>query len=183
MASRSQQTGSMGANFWFTSWSSLARIAVFSVLGYALLIALVRLYGKRTISKRNPSDFVVTVAIGSVLANWVMQSPVSLADGVFAIALWVTMQHVLEWVTTRSQSVRRLTEGRPTLLVYEGKPLPDNMRSENINESELLLSLRRSGYTAFDEVGAVVLEMDGTVTVLPNRGRPPEMLRDVEMRS
>ena len=169
----------MGTDFWFTSWLSLARIAVFTIASYGVMITLVRLYGKRTISKRNPSDFVVTVAIGSVIANFVLQGHISLVDGLFAIALFITLQHFLEWGTTRSVPLRMATEGKPTLLVYEGKPLWDNMKAENINDNELSLSLRSEGYTSIEEVGAVVLEIDGTVSVLPRRETDGDLLRDV----
>src|SRR4051794_25044718 len=118
----------MGPDFWFTSWTSLGRIAIYMVVGYVSLITLVRLYGKRSISKRNPSDFVITVAIGSVFAPFIMRAPISLVDGVFALTLFLRLQHLTEWATTGSKRVRKIVEGSPTLPVYDGKPIEQNMK-------------------------------------------------------
>src|SRR5215218_7961718 len=70
-----------GAAMWFTGWQPIGRAVLFALIAYFALITLVRLLGKRTISKMNPGDFVVTVAVGSVAANLIVSNDISLGQG------------------------------------------------------------------------------------------------------
>lgn len=170
----------MSGSFWFNGWESLGRIVAYSLVSYVLLIALVRWFGNRTISKMNPSDFVVTIAVGSIVANWVLQSPVSLVDGVVAITMILGLQTLTEFLTTHSDTVRKLSEGSPILLAYHGRLLHDVMTREHVNDHELLESLRRHGVGTLEDVEAVVLEIDGSFSVL-RRGERVDALRDVKV--
>ncbi|HEU0035583.1 MAG TPA: YetF domain-containing protein [Kofleriaceae bacterium] len=157
----------MTGPLWFNGWESIGRIVLFSIVAYVLLIGLVRWFGHRTISKMNPSDFVVTVAIGSIVANFVLQSPASVADGVAAITTMLVLQIATEWATTRSETARKASEGAPVLLVYHGQVLRENLEHENVNEHELLEAVRQHGFGRMADVNAVVLEIDGGFSVLP----------------
>jgi uncharacterized membrane protein YcaP (DUF421 family) len=79
---------------WFDSWNSVGRIVVVGTVGYAALISLLRVSGKRTLSKMNAFDFVVTITLGSVFGGLLLNEAVSLTEGIAAIALLV----VLQWV-------------------------------------------------------------------------------------
>jgi uncharacterized membrane protein YcaP (DUF421 family) len=172
----------MTGHLWFNGWASLGRIILFAVAAYVLLIALVRLFGNRTISKRNPSDFVITVAVGSVVANWLLQSPASFSDGVAAILVILGLQVGTEWLTTRSESIRKLTEGAPVLLAYRGELLRENMRHEHVNEHEVLASVRQEGLASLDDAEAVVLEIDGQFSVV-HRSQRADALRDIQAKA
>ncbi|MBD0377567.1 MAG: DUF421 domain-containing protein, partial [Flavisolibacter sp.] len=69
-------------NIFFDSWESIIRTIIITVLAYALLIFLLRTSGKRTLSKMNAFDFIVTVALGSTLATVMLNKNVALIDGV-----------------------------------------------------------------------------------------------------
>ena len=156
----------MGGHFWFNGWSSVERIVAIGCIAFFLVLFLIRVYGNRTISKMNPSDFVMTVAIGSIIANWVLQSPISFVDGVAGVTVMLTLQIGSEWLTTRSKKMRELFEGRAVLVVYDGEMLFDVMKHENINDKEILVALREHGISHLRDVHAVVLEIDGSFSVL-----------------
>ncbi len=161
----------MSGSFWFNGWESLGRVEVYAVVSFLLTIALIRVLGKRTISKMNPSDFVFTVALGSIIANWVLQSPVSLVDGIAATATMLLLQFGIERLTTRAEAIRRAAEGAPALLVYRGELLTDSMHRHDVNPKEINNALRQHGLTRVQDAGAVVLEIDGTFSVI----RPDEV--------
>lgn len=169
----------MSGNFWFNGWAALARIEIFAVAAFVLLIGLVRILGKRTIATKNPSDFAFTVAVGSVLANWVLQPPVSVVEGVAAVTTLLVLQFLTGWLDTRYESVRTLTEGVPTLLAYRGRLLHENMRREHVNDHEIENALRQHGLDSIDDTSAIVLEIDGSFSVLRNDEEPPPTLEDV----
>ena len=154
----------------FDGWSVLLRTVVIGVLAYASLIVFLRVSGKRTLSKMNAFDFVVTVALGSTLASILLDKDVVLAQGALAFALLVGLQFLISWSSVRSGWVRRLVTGEPSLLLYRGELLPDALRKTRVNEDELRAAVRSEGLAALEEAEAVVLETDGSFSVVPRGG-------------
>jgi uncharacterized membrane protein YcaP (DUF421 family) len=79
----------------FDSWMGLLRVVVVGTLAYVILVLLLRVTGKRTLSKMNAFDLVVTVALGSTLATVLLSKDVALAEGVVAFALLVLLQYAI----------------------------------------------------------------------------------------
>jgi uncharacterized membrane protein YcaP (DUF421 family) len=94
----------------FDTWWGLARIIVVGVLAYAALVLLLRVSGKRTLSKMNAFDLIVTVALGSTLATVLLSKDVSLAEGALAFALLIGLQFTVTWLSVRSLAVRRVVK-------------------------------------------------------------------------
>lgn len=84
------------------------------------MVLLLRVSGKRTLTKMNAFDLVVTVALGSTLATVLLTKSVALAEGLTAFVLLIFLQFVLTWLSVRSRAVSRLVKSEPTLLVYQG---------------------------------------------------------------
>ena len=158
----------------FDSWTSLVRTLVIGVLAYAGLVVLLRLSGKRTLSKMNAFDFVVTIAIGSTLATVLLDRSVPLADGMLALGLLVALQFVVTWTCVRVGWLRHFVTGRPQLLFYRGEFMPQAMRQARITEAEVRSAIRSAGHLDLAQVGAVVLETDASFSVL---GRADEAAR------
>lgn len=146
----------------YDGWYGMLRVVVVGVCAYVALAALVRISGKRTLAKLNAFDFVVTVALGSTLATVLLSSTVALAEGVTALALLIGLQFAVAWTSVHSRHVRRLVRSEPTLVVYQGQLLPDAMRRERVTEAEVRQVLRQHGKPSVADVGALVLETDGS---------------------
>ncbi|MEJ7663119.1 MAG: YetF domain-containing protein [Hymenobacter sp.] len=166
--------------FFFTNWTSLVRILVIGVAAYAGLIVLLRASGKRTLTKMNAFDFIVTVALGSVLASVLLSKSVALADGLLAFAVLIGLQFAITWLAVRVPAVSQLVKADPTLLIYQGQFLHAAMRNQRVTEHELLAALRQSGVPSVHEAAAVVLENDGSFSVLQQTADGPgSVLADV----
>lgn len=165
----------------FDGWGPLLRTLIVGMLAYVALVVLLRVSGKRTLSKWNAFDFVVTIAIGSTLATVLLSKETSLAQGVLALGLLIALQFVITWLSVRSQIVRRWIKAEPTLLLYNGRFLHDVLSRERIAESEVRAALRQHGKAALDDVEAVVLETDGSFSVIdrPPNGASGSALADV----
>jgi uncharacterized membrane protein YcaP (DUF421 family) len=157
-------------HIFFDNWAVLIRTAVIGTLAYVSLITLLRLSGKRTLSKMNAFDFVVTVALGSTLATILLNKDVALAEGVLAFALLIGMQFAVTWSSVRARWVRRLTTGEPALLLYQGAFLPIALRWARVTEDEVRSAVRAGGLAGLNEVEAVVLETDGSFSVVRRSG-------------
>lgn len=149
----------------FDGWTGLLRVGVVGTLAYLALVLLLRGSGKRTLSKMNAFDFVVTVALGSTLATVLLSESVALLEGLAGFSLLVGLQFVITWLSVRSRRVRALVKAEPSLLYWEGF-LEAPMRRERVTREELLAAVREQGTASLDEVAAVVLETDGTFSVL-----------------
>jgi uncharacterized membrane protein YcaP (DUF421 family) len=151
----------------FDSWAGLARTAIVGVVAYAALVVLLRVSGKRTLSKMNAFDLIVTVALGSTLATILLSRDVALAEGILALAVLIGLQYLIAALSVRSPAVSRLVKSEPRLLLYQGRFLHRAMRDERVVEAEVLAAIRQQGIAALPAVEAVVLETDGSMTVVP----------------
>jgi uncharacterized membrane protein YcaP (DUF421 family) len=151
----------------FESWSSLLRTLLSGVATYAAIVVLLRVSGKRTLAKLNAFDLVVTVAIGSTLASVMTSATLPLADGLLALALLVALQYLVAWLAVRVRWFRRILKSEPQLFFYEGRFLDAAMRRARLSHDELLAAARSSGQGDLASVRAIVLETDGSLSVLP----------------
>lgn len=136
--------------------------------GDLALIVLLRISGKRTLSKMNAFDLVVTIALGSTLATVVLNKNVALADGVLALALLICLQFIFSWLSVRNKAINKMVKSTPALLVYKGKMLKEAMKQERIATDEIMAVLRQQGMTSLNDALAVVLETDGSLSVIKN---------------
>ncbi len=159
----------------YDGWQGPLRVVVVGVAAYVSLVVLLRISGKRTLAKLNAFDFVVTVALGSILATVLLSSDVALAEGVTALALLVGLQFVVAWASVRHRRVERLVKSEPTL-VYRDGFLHAAMRKERVTADELRQAARGQGQPDLTEVAAIVVETDGTLSILS--AAPPALTAD-----
>lgn len=150
----------------FDGFESLARVWVIGVLAYAALVLFLRVSGRRTLSKMNSFDFVVTVALGSTLATVLLSKSVSLADGLVAFALLISLQFMVTWTSVRLQWVQKIVTGEPIMLFYQGDFLPQSLRKARVTENEIRAAVRSAGVARLEKIGAVILETDGSFSVI-----------------
>jgi uncharacterized membrane protein YcaP (DUF421 family) len=162
-------------------WGGLGRVALFATCGYVVLLGLIRLVGPRTISKMNPSDFAITVALGSLVANLTLSKDVTLIEGLAALTVLVGLQLATESLSTRWRRFRAAAEGSPILLFYEGQFLPGAMRRHHVTETAVYQAIRENGVSDIEDVHAVILEIDGAFSIITGgRRRTESALDDVQ---
>ena len=150
----------------FNDWYGLLRVLIIGVLAYVAVIIWLRITGKRTLSKWNAFDFVVTIALGSTLASVITSRDVLLVEGVVALGLLVLLQFVITWLSVRVPAMRRLIKAEPTQLLKNGRFLDDALIRERVSESEVRMAIRSHGLASVEEIEAVVLETDGSFSVI-----------------
>lgn len=133
-------------------------------------MVVLRISGKRTLLKMNAFDLVITVALGSTLASAVLDAGVPLAESVVAFAALAALQSIVAYAQTRSPRIDALVKSEPRLVVRDGRPLPGALRAERLTESEVRQAVRASGRGSLEEVAAVVLETDGSLSVIGTAG-------------
>lgn len=156
---------------WFDDWQGIARVIMVGLAAYMSLIVLLRVSGKRTLSKLNAFDLIVTVALGSTLATILLSKDVALAEGATAFAVLIGGQYAIAKLSISSAAVRGAVKSEPRVLVFRGEVLHSALRDERVTQDELDSVVRGAGLSSLADVGAVVLETDGSFHVIASLGR------------
>jgi uncharacterized membrane protein YcaP (DUF421 family) len=133
------------------------------------LVAILRATGKRTLSKLNAFDLIVTVSIGSTLATVLVSKDVALAQGILALSMLCVMQYVVTWASVRSAFVRGFVKSEPQLLLHNGEPVLSVMKSQRVTIDEIEAAARSEGIGDLADVRSAILETNGTLSIIPNK--------------
>ena len=157
----------------FDGWDSVYRTGVTALVMYPVVILAIRLNGKRSVSKMNNFDWIVTVAIGSLVSSAIAFEAVTIVDATLAIALLLVMQRVITHHMAKSERFESLLTPNATMLVKEGQLRRSAMEHERISEAELMSAIRHSGLSGPEDCYAVVLESNAEFTVIPTEDARP----------
>ena len=139
---------------------------VFAPAAYIAVVLILRVLGKRTLSKLNAFDFIVTIAIGSTLASVITTRSLALAEGIVALTILVGLQFLVTAASVRWPWLGWALKAESTLLLCNGEPLLSAMKRQRITLQELDVAVRQAGGTATNQAQAIYLEADGTLTAL-----------------
>ena len=156
----------MLADFFVPKMMDLVRLLVVGAMAYISLVLLLRITGKRALAKMNAFDWVVTVAMGSTLATTLLAKDVAYLEGALAFGLLLGLQYLVSWLSVRSRQFRKLIKARPALLFYKGEFLDEALTKERVAREEVLQAMRSQGQADLSGIHAVVLETDGTFSVI-----------------
>jgi uncharacterized membrane protein YcaP (DUF421 family) len=148
--------------------AGLIRLLVIGAAAYVALVAILRITGKRTLSKMNAFDLIVTVALGS-LATVILSRSVSLVQGIAAFLLLTLLQFAVTWTSVRSARFQRWIKAEPRLLAHDGRLLESAMRQERVTRKEIEAAVREKGLGALQDAKCVVLETDGSLSIVEQR--------------
>lgn len=143
-------------------------IAGKTALIYLFLIVGLRLLGKRELGQMSLYDFVMIVILGNAVQNAMLGTDTTLAGGLVAAAVLLVANRVVNEVVARSGRVEHLLVGEPVLLIHDGVVLAKTCRRQGITTDQLMAALREHGLEDPSEAALAVLEVDGTVSIVPS---------------
>ncbi len=149
-----------------------------TVLLYIVLIAVVRLMGKRQIGQMEPSEFVVTMLIANLMAIPMQDGGIPLYSGVVPVLIVLGMELLLSGLSMRSIRVRKWLCGKPVILIENGKILQKNLRRTGVTLDELTSHLREKEILDLRSVQYAILETNGNLSVFPYPKEKPATARD-----
>lgn len=165
----------------FDNWESLTRTLIITIIAYIAIILMLRISGKRTLSKMNAFDFIITIALGSAFATITLNKSVALADGALVFFLLIFLQYSITWLSVRNKFIKKLITSRPSLLLYKGELFKDVLKKERITIEEIYVAARQKGISDLKSIDAIVLETAGEITVIPKiENNQPSTLENVK---
>lgn len=167
-------------SWFFDSWSAVVRVGVVAVLAYIVVLILLRLGGNRTLAKTAAFDQVVSVALGSTLATIILSKSTSLADGTTSLLMLVLLQFLVATLVVKTKGIQRLIIHKPSVVLQDGRLRTDVMHRVRLVESDVHAALRKAGVGRVEDAALVVLESDGTFSVVEKSpGPPPDAIEGI----
>lgn len=149
-----------------------------TIILYLILIAVVRLMGKRQIGQMEPTEFVVTMLVANLAAIPMQDGGIPLLSGLVPILTVLGVGMILSVLSLRLVPVRRWLCGKPVILIENGKILQHNLRRTSITMDELTGHLREKDVLSIDQVQFAILETDGNFSVFPYPKFKPASAKD-----
>lgn len=144
-------------------WELVIRSAVV----YVFLLGLLRITGKRQVGQLAPFDLVLLLVLSNAVQNSMNAGDNSLVGGLISAATLVGINFGAAWLTYRNKKLEALIEGRPEILIHNGKLHSDVMARAQLTRHELDSALRQAGCVCVEDVHLAVLENSGTISVVP----------------
>lgn len=146
---------------------SLAQVIVRTLVVYFALLAGLRLAGKRELGQMTTFDLVVVLIIANAVQNAMVGENTSLTAGLVAAGTLLLVNNAISRLELRSRWLSEGLRGEPTLLVHDGALIREHLRREAVDEAEVMQALREHGVDDLRSVKTAVLEVDGTISVIP----------------
>lgn len=149
----------LSANWW--------EFVLRAFLVYFTLLVLMRLSGKRTVGEFTPFDLIVVLLLGESMQSALVQDDTSVLGPAITAATLIALNWLMAFLSTRSRTVDKVTEGEPVVLVRNGRIDARKLRAENVPKSDVLEAVRRAQLGSLSEVALATLETDGAITIVP----------------
>ena len=136
-----------------------------SLIVYFALLFLLRITGKRQIGQLSPFDLILLLLISEAVQNSIVASDDSLIGGLIAVATLIAANYLVGLATFKSRRLERAVDGRPQVLIHEGKIFEDVMRESKMTRKELDTALRHEGFFEISKIKLAILETNGEISV------------------
>lgn len=138
---------------------------------YAFLIVILRATGKRQIGQMSPFDLVLLLVLSNAVQNSMNGGDNSVLAGIILSITLVAANWITGKITFSSKRAERLIEGAPQVILHDGKVYEQTLADAQLTRHELMAAIRSEGYTDLQEIRSVILENDGSMSIIPKR--PP----------
>ena len=152
-----------------------------TIILYILIIAGVRLMGKRQVGELEPSELVLSLIIADLASVPMQDYGIPLLTGVVPILTLLSVTMILSVLTMKSITFRAILCGRPSVVIRSGKFDQEEMRRNRLTVDELLEELRIQGYTDLSLIKYAILETNGQLSVLPYANQRPVTAQQMDI--
>jgi len=150
---------------------------------YVLVVLVMRLMGKRQMGELQPFELVITIMISELAAVPMQNTGVPLLNGIVPILTLLFLQTLITFGTLKSDLMKKLVCGSPTILIAKGRVLEDALRKTRYSLNDLMEQLRIKGYFNIHDIEYAILETDGDISVIPKSQKRPVTPADLGIKT
>ncbi len=151
----------------------MAIIFVRTVILYFAILISMRIMGKRQLGEMEISEFIVAALIADLAATPLQDIGIPLLNGLVPIIIMVCFEIIIAGLNMRSVKLRKLTYGRPEIIIRNGRIIREAMHKNRFTLDELMQELRAQGLTDTAQVEYAVLETNGQLSIILKSGNQP----------
>ncbi|MCL1952130.1 MAG: DUF421 domain-containing protein [Oscillospiraceae bacterium] len=155
--------------------------ALRTLLGFAILLALTRLLGKKQLSQLTVFTYITGIVLGEITGMLVVDKDVRVADGVISLALWSALALAVEALSLKSARARAVMNGEPAVVIEKGRILEKPLRRQRMSLDGLAMQLRLQQVFSVTDVEYAILEPNGALTVMKKPGLGPVTKADMRL--
>lgn len=156
-------------------------IPLTAILSLVVLFILTKAIGCRTVANMSMYDYVNSIAIGSIAAQLSTSTDKTIMHNLLAMVIYGFLTYLCAIATDKSKKARNLIEGHPIVLMEKGKLYRKNFSKAHIDMDEFLASIRPLGYFDLAKVDTVILETNGSMSVIPKASEKPVTAMDLSL--
>jgi len=147
-------------------WQYLVRACIV----YFVLLAMIRLSGKRTMGQFTSFDMLLIVLLGNAVQNALLGTDTSVGGGLILAATLMLLNWGVGYVAARNDRVERVLEGVPVVLARDGHVFRDVLRRELVSRADFDKAMRENDCAQIDDIAVAMLETNGHITILHKAG-------------
>lgn len=148
-------------------------IVVRTIILYTVILIVMRLMGKRQLGQLQPFELVITILISELAAVPMQDTGIPLINGIIPIFVLMIAQIVLSYISLKSERVRGIICGKPSILIEDGRIMESQLAKLHFTINDLLEQLRVKGYPDIKDVEFAILETEGQLSVIPKSQKRP----------
>ena len=141
-------------------------IAIKLALGLISLVFVINVTGKGNLAPSSAVDQVQNFVLGGILGGIIYNSSISILQYIVILIIWTILILLLKWLNTNVAVIKQLIDGKPVLIIKNGKLDPEACRSKGLSASDVALKLRSQGVFQLKDVKRAVIEQNGQFIVV-----------------
>ena len=135
-------------------------------LGLFSLVFVINVTGKGNLAPNSATDQIQNYVLGGIIGGVIYNSAISILQYAVILIMWTILVLTLKWLNNNVYFVKRLIDGKPTLLIKNGKIDPEACRSVGLSAADVALKLRSQGIFQMKQVKRAVQEQNGQLIVV-----------------
>jgi len=159
----------------------LSEIILRVLLGFAILLILVRIIGNKQLGQLNVFTYISGIVIGSMVADTILHSDLNIWRSALGVATWVILLFCVEFISLKSVRARELLDGQPIILIKKGRVVHDALKKERMNLDDLVMMLRTNMVFSILDVDYAILEPNGDLSILKKQGKDSVTKEDMNI--
>jgi len=152
-----------------------------TLLGFAVLLILTRLLGKKQLSQLTIFTYITGIVLGEMAGMLILDKSIPVADGIIALALWCALVFVIEIISLKSAKARSIMDGEPEIVIKKGRIIAKSLKKQRLNLDDLAMQLRLHQVFSVMDVEYAILEPNGALTVMKKSGLDPVTKEDMQV--
>ena len=141
-------------------------IAIKLALGLLSLVFVINVTGKGNLAPSSAVDQIQNFVLGGIIGGVIYNSSITILQYVVILIIWTILILSLKWLNTNVYFIKHLIDGKPTIIIKNGKLDPEACRSKGLSASDVALKLRSQGVFQLKEVKRAVIEQNGQLTIV-----------------